>query len=132
MSFVFNDGGRQAAGYKGRAGDCAARALAIALQLDYDQAYRLVADTNADFGYSKSARNGVKKDVFHALLTDLGFKWHPAPVFDGRKAKCSDMPKGTVIARQAHHFVAVIDGVPQDIWDSSNKMVYGYWAESSK
>jgi hypothetical protein len=39
------------------------------------------------------------------------------------------MPTGTVIARQAGHYVAVIDGIPQDTWDCSNKMVYGYWAK---
>lgn len=128
MTYVFNDGGRHKAGYKGRVGDCAARALAIAMELDYEMAYKLVSDTNADFGYAKSARNGVRKHVFHALLSDLGMTWHPAPTFAGRKAKCADMPKGVVIARQAHHFVAVIDGVPQDTWDSSDRMVYGYWA----
>lgn len=128
MNYVFNDGGRQLSGFKGRAGDCAARALAIALELDYEQAYRIIAETNSDFGYAKSARNGIHKEVFHYVLKQLGYTWHPAPKFDGRKAKCSDMPKGVVIARQAKHFVAVIDGVPHDTWDSSNKMVYGYWA----
>lgn len=129
MNYVYNDGGRSKAKFKGRAGDCAARALAIALKIDYEQAYRLVADTNADFGYAKSARNGVHKEVYHYLLKQLGFTWHHAPKFEGRKAKCSDMPKGVVIARQAKHFVAVIDGIPQDTWDSSQKMVYGYWSE---
>jgi hypothetical protein len=40
------------------------------------------------------------------------------------------MPSGTVIARQSRHFVAVIGGQPQDIFDSSEKMVYGYWAKA--
>ena len=35
MNYKHNDGGRKAAGYKGVAGDCGARAMAIALQLDY-------------------------------------------------------------------------------------------------
>jgi phosphotransferase system IIA component len=39
------------------------------------------------------------------------------------------MPDGVVIARQARHFVAVIDGAVHDIWDCSHKMVYGYWAK---
>jgi hypothetical protein len=125
--FKFNDGGRANAGFKGNAGDCGARALAIAKGLDYKTAYNLIANENKNFGYAKSARNGVYKDVYGKVLNALGMKWHPAPKFAGRKAKCSDMPAGVVIARQAHHFVAVIDGVPNDIWDSSNKMVYGYW-----
>lgn len=129
MNFVYNDGGRQQAGFKGRAGDCGARALAIAFNMSYSTAYKLVAIANANMGYAKSARNGVNKNVYHEMLTAMGWKWYPAPKFAGRKAKCSDMPKGKVIARQAHHFVAVIDGIPHDTWDSSNKMVYGYWAK---
>ena len=66
------------------------------------------------------------KDVMDAVLHDLGWEWCKAPKFEGRKARCSDM-EGTVIARQSKHFVAVIDGIPHDIFDSSEKMVYGYW-----
>ena len=128
MKFQFNDGGRKAAGFKGRVGDCGARALAIAFNIDYVTAYKLVATANSNMGYAHSARNGVSKDVYSQILSTLNWSWHPAPKFAGRKAKCSDMPKGVVIARQAHHFVAVIDGIPNDTWDSSNKMVYGYWA----
>ena len=128
MNYVFNDGGRQQAGYKGRVGDCGARAIAIAFKTDYVTAYKLVAYANSNMGYAHSARNGVRKDVYDQILQALGWKWYPAPKFVGRKAKCSDMPKGRVIARQAHHFVAVIDGIPHDTWDCSHKMVYGYWA----
>lgn len=35
-----------------------------------------------------------------------------------------------VIARQAGHLVAVNCGVCEDIFDSSEKMVYGYWKKS--
>jgi hypothetical protein len=127
--FKYNDGGRVDAGYKGKTGDCGARALAIATGGDYKWAYKLIADTNKDFGYAKSARNGVHKTVYAHVLEKLGFRWQSAPKFEGRKALCSDMPKGTVIARQAHHFVAVVDGIPQDTWDSSHKMVYGFWVK---
>jgi hypothetical protein len=128
MAFIFNDGGRLAAGYKGHAGDCGARALSIALKIDYKIAYQMLANKNAEWGYAKSARNGIQKTLYDWVLKDLGYKWYSSPKFVGRKAYCSDMPKGIVIARQAGHFVAVIDGIPHDTWDSSEKMVYGYWA----
>jgi hypothetical protein len=131
MTYVFNDGGRAASGYKGSAGDCGARSMAIALALDYKAAYTELANANRDRGYAKSARNGLYKDVFSDVLKLHGWIWHAAPKFDGRKAKCSDMPKGCVIARQASHYVAVVDGVPQDTWDCSHKMVYGYWAKEA-
>ena len=129
--YKFNDGGRKAAGFKGIAGDCGARAMAIALGLDYKQTYKELAQANADNGRAKSARNGVKKDIYSEVLKRYGWVWMKAPTFTGRKARCSDMPAGVVIAKQAHHFVAVIDGVANDSWDSTGRMVYGYWAQKS-
>jgi hypothetical protein len=70
------------------------------------------------------------KKVYIPFLEQQGWKWVSAPKFEGRKARCSDMPKGVVIARQAHHLVAVIDGVPNDTFNPSHKMVYGYWAKT--
>ena len=113
MTYVSTDGGRLEAGYKGRnAGDCAARSVAIALQIPYKQAYLELARASKEFGFKRSARDGIHK-----------------PKFDGRKARCSALLHGRVIASQAGHYVAVVDGVPHDIWDCSNKMVYGYYAK---
>jgi hypothetical protein len=129
MNYKQNDGGRQAAGYKGTAGDCGARAIAIALGLDYKSVYKELAQANADNGRAKSARNGISKDIYSEVLKRYGWVWMQAPKFAGRKARCSDMPAGSVIAKQANHYVAVIDGVANDIWDSTERMVYGYWAK---
>lgn len=128
MTFQYNDGGRAAAGFKGVAGDCGARAMAIALGLDYKAVYKELAQANADNGRSKSARNGINKDIYSEVLKRYGWVWHKAPQFVGRKARCSDLT-GVVIAKQARHFVAVIDGVAQDIWNCTERMVYGYWAK---
>ena len=128
MTFKYNDGGRKAAGFKGLTGDCGARAMAIALGLDYKAVYKELAQANADNGRAKSARNGINKDIYSEVLKRYGWVWCQAPKFIGRKARCSDLT-GTVIAKQAHHFVAVIDGVSNDSWDSTHKMVYGYWAK---
>ena len=129
MNYKHNDGGREAAGYKGTAGDCGARAMAIALQLDYKSVYKELSQANADNGRSKSARSGIMKDTYTEVLKRHGWIWMKAPTFEGRKARCSDMPKGRVIAKQARHFVAVIDGVANDSWNCTERMVYGYWAK---
>ena len=130
MNYTYNDGGRQTEGcYKGTAGDCGARAMAIALELNYKVVYKEIAQANADHGRSKSARNGVMKDTYTEVLKRHGWIWMKAPTFEGRKARCSDLPKGRVIAKQARHFVAVIDGVVNDTWNSTDRMVYGYWAK---
>ena len=127
MRYILNDGGRYVAGFKGSAGDCAARAMAIALGLEYKEAYNEVAEGNARNGLPKSARNGVMKNVFSDILKQHGWVWCSAPRFASRKARCGDLPVGMFIARQAKHFVAVLDGVPQDTFDCTHKMVYGYW-----
>ena len=129
MEYKLNDGGRQAAGFKGAAADCGARAMAIALQLDYKAVYKELAQANCDNGRAKSAHNGIMKDTYTEVLKRYGWVWHKAPQFVGRKARCNDMPKGRVIAKQARHLVAVIDGVANDTWDCTHKMVYGYWAK---
>ena len=129
MNYHHNDGGREAAGYKGTAGDCGARAMAIALQLDYRSVYKELSQANADNGRSRSARSGIMKDTYTEVLKRHGWIWMKAPQFEGRKARCSDMPKGRVIAKQAKHFVAVIDGVVNDSWNCTERMVYGYWAK---
>ena len=128
--FTRNDGGRAASGRKGIAGDCGVRAMAIALGRDYDECYKELAQANKDAGKAKSMRRGIMKSDFEKVLARYGWVWCPAPKFDGRKARCSDMPKGAVIARQARHFVAVINGQPHDTWDCSEKMVYGYWRKA--
>jgi len=101
--------------------------MALALQLDYKSAYDELAQANRDKGFKKSARDGIVKEIFSDVLKSHGWIWTSAPKFEGRKAKCRDLPAGVYIAQQAGHYVCVIDGVPQDIWDCSEKMVYGYW-----
>ena len=129
MAYKFNDGGRKDAGYKGVSRDCGVRAMAIAMSLDYTAVYKELAQANKDYGRSKSARNGLAKELYSSVLKKHGWVWVSAPKFIGRKARCKDL-QGTVIAHQAHHFVAVVDGVPNDIFDSSDRMVYGYWAKA--
>jgi len=129
QNIIYNDGGRKASGRKGSAGDCGVRAMAIALGMDYDACYKELAQANKDAGYAKSARNGLMKEVFQSVLKKHGWTWNKAPTFSGRKAKASDLPEGTYICRMSRHYATVIDGVLQDTFDSSGKMVYGYWAK---
>jgi hypothetical protein len=85
--FVYNDGGREAAGYQGNAGDCVCRAIAIAAQLPYQQVYDRLAEGNLTQRKSKhdtekrtrSARNGINTTRlwFKAYMVELGFVWTP-------------------------------------------------------
>ena len=84
--FVYNDGGREAAGYKGTAGDCVCRSIAIAAQLPYQQVYDRLAEGNASQRKStrtgkksRSARNGINttRKWFKDYMLELGFVWTP-------------------------------------------------------
>lgn len=128
LNYIKSDGGRAEAGFKGKAGDCVVRAIAIALKKDYKEVYDEIAKRNEIAEGVKSARNGTRRKVYEKYLNEQGWVWHSAPKFEGRKARCFDMPKGLVIARQARHLVAVWDGIPIDTFDPTRKMVYGYFA----
>lgn len=55
MNFVFNDGGRSEAGYKGKTGDCVTRSIAIATGRLYQDVY----DALNELGQSE--RTGRRK-----------------------------------------------------------------------
>jgi hypothetical protein len=44
--YVYDDGGREAAGYQRKAGDCVARVIAIASGRPYAEIYQRLADGN--------------------------------------------------------------------------------------
>ena len=130
--FTYNDGGRSLY-FKGRdAGDCVARAMAIALQLDYKTCYDQLAAANVEAGGKKTARNGLLRKTYEKVLNEHGWIWHPAPKFKGRKARYYNLPKGRLIMRMAKHVSALVDGEIHDTWDCSKKMVYGYFVKPRK
>ena len=124
-----NQDGGQPRSLKG--GWCGVRALVIATGMDWKDAEKHIKQyTKSGKAGNGALSRGIYKEDYDAALAALGFKWCSAPKFEGRKARASDL-SGTVIAQQARHYVAVIDGVTQDIWDCSHKMVYGYWQKAA-
>src|SRR5262245_39162815 len=78
--FVVDDGGRAAAGYRGQAGDCVARSIAIAAELPYQTVYdalNLAAKDEPVTGRRSSARNGVVRPTIRRFLKELGWVWTP-------------------------------------------------------
>ena len=49
IELKINDGGRTAAGFKGKTGDCAVRSIAIATNLPYKKIYRDLYKANENF-----------------------------------------------------------------------------------
>jgi hypothetical protein len=102
LLFQYNDGGRTAAGYRGKVRDCATRAIAIATQSAYEDIYRAL-------------------DWTATMLIGSGCKVH---------LRSGELPSGRLIVAVSKHLCAVIDGVLHDTHDCSRggrRCVYGYW-----
>jgi hypothetical protein len=157
MEFVYDDGGREAAGFRGKAGDCVARAVAIASGKPYAEVYAALADGMGKQRKSKgrSARNGVstKRKWFKDYMQALGFSWTPTmQIGQGCKVHldAGELPSGRLVVAVSRHYVAVIDGVLRDTFDARrfafdgladfekdegvgarpSRCVYGYWARA--
>jgi len=150
MQVVLNDGGRADAGYKGLAGDCGCRAVAIATELPYQEVYDLINEASKAERITKrnrtksSARNGVHRKTLNVVLDALGWEWVPTmKIGSGCTVHLdeSELPSGRLIVRVSRHFIAVIDGVIHDTHDPQRvtievkdfteriirRCVYGYW-----
>ncbi len=156
LDFIFDDGGRAAAGFAGRARDCVARSIAIASKRPYAEVYAAIAKGNgsqrASLGRkrSRSARNGVNtgRKWFKDYMQSLGFHWIPAMhVGSGRRTRLlqGELPSGRIIVALTRHYAAVIDGVIHDTANPSrttvrcengdarltHRSVYGFWVASA-
>lgn len=141
--FIYNDGGRDAAGYKGTTGDCVCRAIAIALEKPYQDVYADLISFKERFKQTKRIRTshprtGVSRKIYDAYLRSYGWKWYPTmTIGSGCKVhlNASELPRGRIVVRLSKHLAAVVDGVLHDIHDSSRnktRCVYGYYAKASE
>lgn len=145
--FRYNDGGRAAAGYKGDAGDCVTRSIAIVTGLPYQKVYDDLSELTrlhrlsrwsrhmATAGRGLTARDGVEKKVWQPYVLDLGFAWTPTmKIGSGCKVhlRADELPSGALLVQVSGHLTAVIDGVIHDKYDCSRdgtRCVYGYYRE---
>ena len=144
--FQLNDGGREKAGFKGGAGDCVVRSIAIAANLPYMKVYedlRLANESYAQLRNDRlakrlnakgsSPRNGNHRNVFHDYILAQGFTWVPTMKIGAGcqvHLRASELPAGILIVKVSKHLTAIINGVIQDTHDPSrggNRCVYGYY-----
>jgi hypothetical protein len=117
MRYAYNDGGRKTGGWKGtRAGDCGPRAIAIATE----QHYRKVrADLDAlakemTGGLRTSTNSGTYVSELHRYMIEQGWT-----LVLTKGQYLSDLPNsGTLLAVLSRHYVAVVNDIVQDTWDS--------------
>lgn len=111
-----------------KVGDCAVRAIAKALGIDWETAYALIASNGFLMGDMPSSDS-----VWGATLRQNGFNRSAIPNScpDCYTAAdfCRDHPRGTYVLGFGGHVATVIDGVLYDSWDSSNEIPQYYWGK---
>lgn len=142
MKFVHNDGGRAAADFKGSAGDCVCRSIAIATGKPYREVYDALNEfaarerwTGKRRGRNSTARDGVYKETTRRYMASLGWKWTPT-MHIGKGCtvhmRADELPSGRLVVMLSKHATAVIDGTIHDTHDPSregSRCVYGYYSK---
>jgi hypothetical protein len=142
-TFIYSDGGRAKAGYKGEAGDCVTRAISIATGRPYQEVYdalnRLAQLERA--GKRKrgksSSRTGVYKNTIRRYMESIGWKWTPTmQIGSGCRVhlRADELPSGRLVVSLSRHMAAVVDGVVHDTGDPSRggtRCVYGYFTNAA-
>jgi hypothetical protein len=144
LPYVFDDGGRKAAGYKGKTGDCVTRAIAIATGKPYQEVYDAINALAANERTGKrkrgrsSSRTGVYGTTQRKYLASIGWKFTPTmQIGSGCKVHLAkgELPMGRLIVSVSKHTTAVIDGVIHDTHDCSRegtRCVYGYFTQGER
>lgn len=107
-------------------GDCAVRAVSVALGVDWETAYTLIADAGYAMGDMPSSDS-----VWGAVLRQNGFyrKAIPNTCPDCYTARdfAEDHPRGVYVLGFGGHVSTIVNGDLYDSWDSSNEIPVYVW-----
>ena len=108
------------------AGDCAVRAVSVALDTDWETAYALIAMNGFLMGDVISSNS-----VFGSVLRQHGFSRYAIPNTCPDCYSINDFadenPHGVYVVGTGNHVVTIRDGVIWDAWDSRNEPAIFYW-----
>lgn len=107
-------------------GDCAVRALTVALDVDWEEAYELIV--RAGFAMADMPSSD---GVINAVLRAEGFVRETVP---NTCPDCYtvedfalDHPVGVYVVKTNGHVVGISDGIAYDSWNSGKEIVIYYW-----
>lgn len=107
-------------------GDCAVRAVAVALGVDWEKAYWMIAENGAAMGDMPSSDS-----VWGSVLRRNGFYRSAIPNScpDCYTAEdfCEDNPYGIYVLGFGGHVATVVDGDLYDAWDSRECVPVYVW-----
>lgn len=109
-----------------RVGDCAVRAIAKALDVDWEKSYMMLAANGFGMGDMPSSDS-----VWGSVLRQHGFYREAIPntcpdCYTARDF-CKDNPKGVYVLGFGGHVATVVDGDLYDSWDSSDEIPIYVW-----
>lgn len=109
-----------------RVGDCAVRAVAKALDTDWENAYAKIAANGYAMGDMPSSNS-----VWGAVLRQNGFYReaisNTCPDCYTAADFCNDHPRGVYVLGFGNHVATVKDGNLYDSWNSLNEIPQYYW-----
>jgi hypothetical protein len=137
MQYIYDDGGRSAAGHAPNK-DCVTRSIAIATEQSYQSVYdsfdRL--SQNERRGKYKLGISNPSTGVYIATIIKymrlLGWEWISQSLAE---FQMNELPNGRLVVAVKQHFMAVVDGVLYDTHDSSRngeRCVYGYFKKRER
>lgn len=106
-------------------GDCSVRAVAVALDVSWEEAFDLLADAAYKMCDMPSSNS-----VIGALLRIYGFRMSAIPKPCTVSEFARKNPRGIYVlfkTGETGHVLTVIDGNIYDAWDSSNELVQFCW-----
>ena len=133
IGYRYNDGGRAAAGYRGKTGDCVVRAIAICAGEDYLSVYRTMADHMKRNGYAASGNAYATRErnrkaprrrdqltarrVQDRVLEAYGFMKVRLPRGERPTYTEAHHRYGDCIVGTTKHLAALVGGVLRDTFD---------------
>ena len=107
-------------------GDCAVRAVSVALDTDWETAYSMIVANGFQMADMPSSNS-----VWGALLRQKGFKRYAIPDTcpDCYTAEdfCREHPNGIYVLGFGTHVATVKNGILFDSWDSTHEIPQYYW-----
>ena len=107
-------------------GDCSVRAVSVALNVDWETAYAMVAKAGyqmCDMPSSDAVWGAVlrKNGFYRKAIPDSCPDCYTADDF------CRDNPNGVFVLGFGGHVATVVDGNLYDMWDSSHEIPQYVW-----
>lgn len=107
-------------------GDCSVRAVSVALGVDWESAYNLIADAGFNMADMPSS-----DAVWSAVLRQHGFYRmnipNTCPACYTAADFAADHPRGVYVLGFGGHVATIVDGNLYDAWDSSQEIPQFVW-----